>query len=718
MSISKVSSEQISPSRAPEDKERGVQRSASIARNDVPPGLTTRTASSESLTGASISQRVRTQLPPVSPDHESASLLGTSHSDSARFDGSAGDSSRYSGLIREALASEALQNWRRDAVFQPWARQPESSSAGPALIPQATFKVWVVPPALQQAQPTQQAQSGAVSTQSDAIQGRQPAERSWRSVASALTQELALTARSVLPQMDVVAAGRTLGAIAGHAIHQTVAVGLPTFAREMLAAGVMHGLKSAPPAVAMGLQVTVGIANFGLQVMREMRERRNPDEAARAFHSLSPEQWAALEPADQTRMREHTAKVSRAITVGQVASSMTNLALMGSAFLQGEDHRADALRPLATELKVGLYTTLRDTIQASFSMVGFDGDQTHGLAGQAFAGAAATYAGVNAGTGFLGDAMMGALVPGRGQATSTLLGIAPAPGVEPMSNGQAWGTIAQAAAVSAFTNTVGETADWFQRTQFHLSQNTVPPQQELRPAITGDDRGRVLDQAQARTALLNGINASLTAAGRAMGQTDLPSAVQGFIGNAALGALTALTDSSITGIWQAQQAVRMAGREEPVEVSVHEHSATQQPGELEMGQRTERYSREQRSGSSSEAGWRTRSSTSSVADIPSRPPRRSNTGSDPGGERIMNSARVNRVPPSGELDVGRQTRSSPPTVVDVSSQPVVDLAAGLSAGRADREPHSGSSGVRTRSSTKSVADVPSRPPGPNVDRPG
>ena len=401
-----------------------------------------------------------------------------------------------------------------------------------------------------------------------------PPGRSWRAAATELgdrvgqlgsraLNQAALTLNSVLRPTPSL---RLLGAMAGHAIHQTVAVGVPTFARELVAAAVMHGLKSAPPPVAMGVQAAVGAGNFALQVIREVREGRNPDEAARAYHSLTSEQWAAKTPDEQAAMRRHTAKVSRTLTVMQVASSMTNFALMATAFQEGD--RAAALQPLANEVKVGLYAAMRDGLQATFGMVKFqgppvtgpDGTVTHGplapgLSGSAHAFSAVTYAAANSASAFLSDAMMGALVPARSQALGTLLGVAPPPTAMPMTPGEAWGTLAQGAAVSAFANTLAESVDWFQRMQ-HFVNQTPGAQQSWGPQLTGTDYGRVLDHAQTRTAAFNGVFSVLTAAGRGMAGSDLSPAVQQLLGNAGLGLMIAMLDSPVSGIWQAQAAVR------------------------------------------------------------------------------------------------------------------------------------------------------------------
>jgi len=392
-------------------------------------------------------------------------------------------------------------------------------------------------------------------------------ERSWRSVATAISGEVARLAgvagreavRTLGAVVPPLPEARLAGVVAGHALHQTVAVGLPTFAREMLANAVTHALRAAPPPAVMGLQAAVGAVNLTLQVVRELRERRNPDEAARAYHSLTPEQWQAKTPDEQQAMRDHTARISRLFTVLQASSSFTNLMLMHHGFQQGD--RAAALQPLANELKVGVYAAMRDGLQASFSMVKVNKppapaegapqpELAAGMSGAAQASAVATYAGVNVVNGFLGDALKGAWVPDRGAAAAVLLGQSTA-----MGTGDAWRVAAGSAAISTLTNTLGETTDWFQRLQLFANQ-TPGATQEWAPVRTGTDRGRVLDQAQARSALANTLFSALTAAGQGMAHSQLPPAVQQFIGNVGAAALGAMLDSPITGLWQAQEAVR------------------------------------------------------------------------------------------------------------------------------------------------------------------
>jgi hypothetical protein len=418
----------------------------------------------------------------------------------------------------------------------------------------------------------------------------------------------------------------------------------------MLAAGVMHGMRNAPPEAAFAMQGAVGTVNLALQVIREVRERRHPDAAARGFHSLSHEQWDAKTPAEQAALRKHTQSVSRAITVAQVASSITNLGLMMQAHSEGPENKAAMLRPLATEMKVGLYTTLRDAAQASFNLVGYDDkkDNTHGLAGNAFSAARATYAGAITTADVLSSAAMGVLVPGRGDAMAALLGTSHA-----MSPGDAWRTTAAAAGVGAVANTLTEATDWFQRMHFELSQNAAPPPQRLEPHITGNDLSRVLDQAQSRTALINGLNSALSVLGLAMNKAEVPPVLQGALGSAGLGALVFLTDSPITGNWQGQKAVRM----EAAEQSAQRKDSV----DLEAGRRTEGSPEGNGRLTGTVPGRKTPGQSFRTADVPAWPSgRRSGSNSPPEGSQHDHSY----SPSDGEQRSGELTRRTMRTAAE------------------------------------------------------
>jgi len=394
-----------------------------------------------------------------------------------------------------------------------------------------------------------------------------PPGRSWTAIGMSLVaglkqaaavagEQLALTVSTVtLPLAGI--KPKLMGALAGHGLHQIVAVGIPTFVREMVAVGVMHAMRHSPPHAVVGLQVGVGVANLAIQLGREYRESRNINAAARSYFSLSKEEWAAKSPVQRNEMRTHMRQMSRLVTNMQVMASITNGLLMWDSFNRN-DHLG-TLRPVATEIKVGVYAAMRDGLQATFTMVkltpptlpdGSAGSLAPGMSGAAHGAAAATYAGANFAAAFLNDALMGALVPGRNDAVATLVGEA-----THAATVQAVATVAMASSVAAATNTLAEVTDWFSRMQHFVGQ-TPGATQSWGPALTGNDYGRLLDQAPARAAAFNAIFSTLGVLGLGMSKTELPGAVQQFLGNATVGVMIGMLDSPVMGIWQAEEAVR------------------------------------------------------------------------------------------------------------------------------------------------------------------
>jgi hypothetical protein len=405
--------------------------------------------------------------------------------------------------------------------------------------------------------------------------GSPPRAATWRETVSALARTVGQQAVQTASVGTVLQPNsRLLKAAAGHLAHQAVSVGIPTFAREMLAQGLMVGLHRASPQLAVGMQAGMMVMNITLQVVRERREARVPDEAARGFHALSAEQWGQSSHQDQNAMRETQTKHSRLLTVLQVASSAVNLGL-GIANVRSGD-ASSAIQRVATDVKTAVYATMRDALQASFSMVGIEGT-THGTSGPHLTAAIATYAGVQAASNYVSDAMLAAIAPERSTATAVLNGVL-SPAVAGMSTSAAWGTALTVAGAKAALNTVVEAIDWFQRTQHEASQGGTI--QRLDPLIPGfprtqpevsqggtvdappitekkdHDYGRLLDHTPGRMAIINSINAASGLAGHfAQNSSD---ALKSLIGNVGSATVTFLTDYTISNTWQADSAVRAA----------------------------------------------------------------------------------------------------------------------------------------------------------------
>jgi len=346
---------------------------------------------------------------------------------------------------------------------------------------------------------------------------------------------------------------RVLGALAGHLVHQSAAVGVPTFLREMMAEALTLSVRHMPPDHALALQVVAGTASVGAQFLRRRQEARNPNEAARAFHALTPEQWNAL-PADrQAKLRRDQDLHSRMAMNIQVAASMTHIGI-GAYAVRSQDKALAEMpaRLLVGDLKGMVYAAMRDSVQASFSMVG-TAEATQGLIGPHLTASAAAYS-MTTVTGNYAFSYLPPLVPNASLATAVLRGES-----DQMSNREAWMTRAAVSAVKAAINTGVHTSDWSFMTQQEANQSgTVqrwdPKLKFLKPESR--DYSRLLDNTPARITLIAGGSATSNAVDLAM--RDMPGWASTAAVNLIGGAYEGLIYKTIGNTWQAQAAVRAA----------------------------------------------------------------------------------------------------------------------------------------------------------------
>lgn len=355
---------------------------------------------------------------------------------------------------------------------------------------------------------------------------------------------------------------RLVGAAAGHLVHQTVATGLPTFAREMMFEALYAALRQLPPHAVNAMQVATGVTTLGLHRWRQVREQLNPAAAARGFHNLSAAHWEALPHEEKQAKMKAQRDYSDAVMSLAMSSVVTNVALSLGGPSIGQPHLGAQV--LATDLKVLAYAAARDSIQASFRMVNMEAETNGGVSGAHLGKAAAFYGGAN----FAANYAFGAVPAGLSDARTTLdatfgdkqAKAALAAHPSPLSIGQALGTFAHSSAVKATINTLLETSDWI-----HVMQqeaNEAGTRQRLDPALTGGDYGRVLDQSVTRTAVI-GSNISLgNALGIVAAKLHAPAWLSGLMTNGATAVWAGATYSTIARTWQAESAVRSAGREE------------------------------------------------------------------------------------------------------------------------------------------------------------
>ncbi|HEX8955396.1 MAG TPA: hypothetical protein VF798_03945, partial [Burkholderiaceae bacterium] len=241
-----------------------------------------------------------------------------------------------------------------------------------------------------------------------------------------------------------------LGAVAGHTIHQAVAVGVPTFLREVMNEALFAALRQLPHTHVVAMQVVSGTVSLGLHRLRQYREQRNPEAAARGFHNLSAEQWAALPDQEKQAKMEQQRKYSDAVTTLATGAILTNISLGVAGPHLGKPELAAQL--MATDTKVLAYAAMRDTIQASFRMVGTDHDTNGGVSGAHMDASGEFYAKANV----VANYAFGAFVPqALGDARLALAGEK-----SPLDKHQAMDVVLHSSAVKATLNTLLETADW------------------------------------------------------------------------------------------------------------------------------------------------------------------------------------------------------------------------------------------------------------------
>ncbi|MDA8444240.1 hypothetical protein [Paracidovorax valerianellae] len=383
--------------------------------------------------------------------------------------------------------------------------------------------------------------------------------------------EVATAARTAVAESTTVQAvgsmlpsQRIMGAALGHGIHQAASVFGPTFLREMMAESMKVAFRTASPSMVLGMQLGVGLLNIGMAVMREQRESRDPDTAARGFHAMTAEQWAACSDGQQEALRQTQQRMSRLVTLEQIGASMASVGLSLYGTLTGNEGMAADV--LAVDIKTLAYSFARDFIQASFSMVGTEGETSGGVSGSHLNSASLFYGLANV----VGNEAWSEL-PILGGDTAAARAVLLDGASSSNARSAAWGEIAGASAIKAAINWAVETADWISVTQQEaLQSDTV---QQWSPRLTGTDYGRLLDQTPARITAITAGNAVYNVLGN-VNRGGTPGQ-QDFVSNTLAGLLAGLQYAAIGGSWQAEGAVRQARREAEAEVRNEDRSAPQ-----------------------------------------------------------------------------------------------------------------------------------------------
>lgn len=422
--------------------------------------------------------------------------------------------------------------------------------------------------------------AGGDQQRADGNEGRTvPAQQSWRQMATAALRHRATAARHAV-QSGGAAMGRTamapvsvartgvsaawnLGSQAfripkvalGHLTHQGVAVGVTTAVREVAAEALIAGLRHAPAGALLGIEIGMGVVNMSLQALRQVREKRNPDEAARGFHALTTEQWESKTPEEKAQLRKEQQHYSDRVASLQMASVMVNVGFAAYGTVHGDN--SFAASSIASEAKVIAYSLMRDGIQSKFAMIKMDKD-THGVSGSHMTGAALFYGGANLAAAYAWSALPPLGLP-AGVTTANVRDVLRGVPVEGVSLQAAVGATAKMIGVKAAINTVLEAADWFSVTEQEARQ--AGAKQTVVPRILPDDYGRLKDHVAARVAIIDSSNS----VGELVGflTKDMPPATSALLTNGALGAWAGVNYKSIGATWQADYAVRAAEDRRP-----------------------------------------------------------------------------------------------------------------------------------------------------------
>ncbi|WP_429001786.1 hypothetical protein [Xanthomonas arboricola] len=275
------------------------------------------------------------------------------------------------------------------------------------------------------------------------------------------------------------------------------------------------------------------------------------DAAARGFHNLSHEQWDALSEDERDDKKAEQQHCSDLVTRLALAGILSNIALGASGKASGEPETAARL--LANDLKIVAYAAARDTIQATFRMVGMAGPTNGGISDPHITSAGRFYGMANVLTNLASNELAS---PNFAAARNRWAGLN-----SPLTKSEATSVIFRQAAVATALNTVLETLDWINVTQHEADEaDEAGTMQIWEPALKGkrEDHERVMDHSVARTAAINS-NISLGTAINMIGAwLGLSPARSALLANTISGVAAGMQYKIIGATWQAEAAVRGA----------------------------------------------------------------------------------------------------------------------------------------------------------------
>lgn len=276
---------------------------------------------------------------------------------------------------------------------------------------------------------------------------------------------------------------RAVGIAGAHLMQQAITCGIPTFAREMAFIGLTAKLAE-NPGVAAGLQAAMTAINVAGHVIRHRRMDRNPEAAARGFHGMTKPQWDAAPPEQQAAMMERQQRSSRWVTQMHAAAMVVNTGAMIAGLAQpgNEQARLFLATSAASDVRNLVYAAMRETGQASFSVVGLQApNASGGVNDQRMSTSAFAYTVSQALGSYGADAILNQARPDI-RASGGIIRAAAA-GAELASGPALFKMAAVVAGVRAFANTLGEVQDAYLGKHHEASQ--AGGKQVFSPALPG-----------------------------------------------------------------------------------------------------------------------------------------------------------------------------------------------------------------------------------------
>ena len=341
---------------------------------------------------------------------------------------------------------------------------------------------------------------------------------------------------------------RFIGAVMGHTVHQGICVGVSTYVREMLGEFLLATLHHLPKNQLIAIQTFSGAMQIALQRFRQYREKRSPVSAARGFYNLSIAEWEALSADEKTEKIRSQQRHSDCVTLYNIASIMTNLALSTSSEALGNPSLPSYL--VTWDAKVVAYCAVRDSLQGLFSMVSMDPPK------KGIGGFTSPHIDVSGNLYSLGNAVantaISILQPKELSEARKLL----ASQHNQNEFAHAFAIINKTAGIKSLISVILEIEDYTTVTQQIAKQSGV--NQYWKPELKGSrqDMMRIFDQSIARLAVINS-NISIAVAANAIA-TKLSLSDQAVDGltNLLPAAFLPLQYSTVGRTWMAEGTVR------------------------------------------------------------------------------------------------------------------------------------------------------------------